>query len=120
MGTMFGNVNSDYAEGKGPVVTGKQKSSNAGESARRNAMTTKSVSVPTQSAEVLGSRVEKTDTPTNTVSVGTTPVEKKPVISDAFGNVGDLLKLALSGKADSPEYAATLAALQSAGDALKK
>ena len=79
MGTMFGNVNSDYAEGKGPVVTGKQKSSNAGESARRNAMTTKSVSVPTQSAEVLGSRVEKTDTPTNTVSVGTTPVEKKPV-----------------------------------------
>ena len=47
-------------------------------------------------------------------------VEKKPIISDAFGNVGDLLKLALSGKADSPEYAATLAALQTAGDALKK
>lgn len=47
-------------------------------------------------------------------------IEKKPVIADAFGNMGKLFKLAIDGKIDTDEYNSALAALESAGDILKK
>lgn len=46
-------------------------------------------------------------------------MEKKPIVADAFGNMGKLFKLALDGKTDSEEYAQVLEALESCGDALK-
>lgn len=47
-------------------------------------------------------------------------IEKKSIVSDAFGHMGKLFKLALDGKTDSDEYAKALEDLEQAGDALKK
>lgn len=47
-------------------------------------------------------------------------MEKKPVVADAFSQFGTLMKLAMSGKNDTPEYDAAFKALEAAGETLKK
>ena len=46
-------------------------------------------------------------------------MQKKPVVADAFSHMGTLIKLAVSGKTDSPEYDAALKALEASQAALK-
>lgn len=46
-------------------------------------------------------------------------VEKKPAVSDAIGHMGDLIKLALSGKTDTQEYSEKLAELEKAAETIK-
>lgn len=46
-------------------------------------------------------------------------MQKRPVVADAFGHMGTLIKLAVSGKTDSAEYDAALKALEASQAALK-
>lgn len=46
-------------------------------------------------------------------------LDKQPVIGSAFGDMGELIKLAFSGKTDSPEYAAALERLETKNGILK-
>ena len=48
-----------------------------------------------------------------------TAMDKQILVADAMGNMGELLKLALSGKSDSDEYAQALALLEKQGENLK-
>ena len=47
-------------------------------------------------------------------------MQKKPVVADAIGQMGVLLKLAVTGKTDSAEYDAALKALEASQEALNK
>lgn len=47
-------------------------------------------------------------------------IEKQPIVGDAFAKMGELFKLAVSGKTESKEYAVALSELESANAALKK
>lgn len=47
-------------------------------------------------------------------------MSKKPAVADAFSQFGELMKLAMTGKNDTPEFDAAFKALEAASETLKR